>query len=511
MRAPAHLLACAAALALAGCNLHLDETLLDDAGLAPADDASSDGATDASAEAEADATSDASQDAATDAPGDVHADTSSDAPHDTLSDVATDTPSDAAGCSGDLECTAGGGCVAGRCDLGTRACVYAVCPSQTACQARTCDTVQSTCNTPTDYGFHASTLDISASLACGGSLDACFAAVGHFAFLGTTSGLLAWDLSAPIAATPVAVTAPGFTIARIVASGSRLLVVGPFNAGSGALEWLDVPTDAVVASFTIDGSHSAFVTFGSGGVDAAYPASPGAFFLVRSDAASNDPVGLVSPPLTNGQTVDAVGSTEATGLRVVGASGSRVVLGNPAASTFAIVDGAGVAGASHASTPTTPTPALAGLTAPFGFAFGGDGTVLWSTRLSLSGVPTAALVWLVDGQSSFFQSTYALLGTYAGAAAGARLAGQSTLVTSASSGAGVAVATAAAPSDLAKTIVRLVTYDGQRTDVPASPSFTLPAPPSAVVLRTAGAYAVAASPSSVVGHVSLDVFDPGCP
>lgn len=287
-------------------------------------------------------------------------------------------------CSTAADCTAGGGCVEGRCIGGH--CVYETCPTTAACTARSCNTTSNTCGSPQTYGFIAGTIDVGQDLACGGSTSRCLAAMGDYVFVGTQNGLSAWRVTDPISPQKVQVSQPPFSleIQELVADNSRVLVLGPDRNGQLSLAWIDLPSDPNATQINIS---SAVVSFDPAGFSVAYPANSGAFFLVRNDSGSSYPSYRLSLPIQNGASISLYPCTGIpTGSTVIGSSGSRLVTfrvdtTNSPTAEFSLEQNAGTASAQNAG--ETAHSEAGDVSTNLGahtFASGYDGSLLWSTN-----------------------------------------------------------------------------------------------------------------------------------
>jgi len=288
---------------------------------------------------------------------------------------------DAGPCDADPQCQSDAACIEGRCAGGQ--CLYELCPSQAACEARSCDTTTSTCTQPTTFGFKAGTIELDDDIGCAGVASRCIAGFGDLVFVATSDGSLhAWRTTNPATPQKLTVDAPTFPIARMVASETRLLLLSNVSAGKLQLAWVDAPTDPKATSLTLT---PAGVNF-AGGVSATYPAGADSFLIVQNDANSFYPAALVQPPVPNNATVTQYPSTGLfPGSTIVASSGSRLVsyrvdsTGSPTVPKFTLIASAGTSNAQNSTEKDLTFEAPTSLAAHY-FHSGYEGSVLWSTN-----------------------------------------------------------------------------------------------------------------------------------
>ena len=338
---------------------------------------------------------------------------------DALGDGAQPKPGPGA-CAQDTDCKLTGACVkAARCDKDSHLCMYDVCTTQ-ACQASSCDTQGTTCSVPAAYNFHATSFKVVLGGVGCGSPSRCFAAAYPFVFVGTTNGVIAYQVGDPTnsAPSPVPVTGLPFLPQQIVSNGRRVYFVGNV-VGSGpsyhlAVAWLDVPGDPFVTAFD---ANTAFVSYPRDVVSGAFAAAGGGLFLGYADASKAFPSVLVNAPIQDSSSLSLFPEPGiATGASIAAASGTRLVTFRwDGANTgyvglFSFETGAGTANAQNGG--EQPATAM-GEIYPQGFiAQGVDGSLLFSApQVSTpdGGAFTtisARMTWLVaDGMATTFDAT----------------------------------------------------------------------------------------------------------
>jgi hypothetical protein len=327
------------------------------------------------------------------------------------------------GCVHDTDCTSTNACRIGTCsDAG--ACVYDVCPTG-ACQGSSCTTTGTTsaCSAPATYGFHASSITVSAgAVGCNGNASVCLAASYPFAFVGTTEGVVAYAVNDPSNSSPPPVPVLGvpFVPSAITAMGSRVYFLGGV-AGSGPtwraqLAWVDVPSDPLVPSLQ---ARSAFDTTIESAVSSAWAATDGSLFLVDQSTTLNFPIAEIKAPLKDNDTLGFFPSADVpVGAAPVIASGDRVVVwrNDPVAYTtyFSFETNPATLNANNSGEQSTLIGADGGVSmgptaGQSTYAQGADGSVLWngaSIVIVDGGTPalaTTRMAWLVaDGTTTTF-------------------------------------------------------------------------------------------------------------
>jgi len=342
---------------------------------------------------------------------------------DDAADAGPDGDAGAPGCVHDTDCTSINACNVGTCsDAG--ACVFNVCPTM-ACQGSSCTAAgeAGTCTAPATYGFHASSITVSAgAVGCNGNASACVAAAYPFVFVGTTEGVVAYAVNDPSNSSPPALPVLGvpFVPTVITSMGSRVYFVGAV-AGSGPmwraqLAWVDVPSDPLATSLQ---ARSAFDTMTESAINSAWATTDGSLFLADQDATLSFPLANVNAPLKDDDTLGFFPSADvpATAAPVV-ASGDRIVIwrNDPVAYTtyFSFETGPATLNANNAgeqSTLTSPDggPSMGPTAGQSTYTQGHDGSVLWngaSIVIVDGGTPalaTTRLAWLVaDGTTTTF-------------------------------------------------------------------------------------------------------------
>lgn len=146
-------------------------------------------------------------------------------------------------CAKDEDCASSNGCLRGKCDLARKACVFDVCRAA-ACNAGVCDTSARACRDAKPYPLRPAQFKVGAPAAC----SRCIAAVHPYVFVGTATGVVAFNVSNPTLSAPPPVALPGlsFVPTALVASGSRVFAIGS-AVGPGPTKipfaWIDVPSD----------------------------------------------------------------------------------------------------------------------------------------------------------------------------------------------------------------------------------------------------------------------------
>ncbi len=281
-------------------------------------------------------------------------------------------------CATDEDCVATNACLKGRCDLTRSACVFDVCKAA-ACNAGTCDQAAASCKDPKPYTLRTTTFKVGTPLACG----RCIAAVHPYLFVGTTTGIVGYNVANPAGPAPVQVRGLGFAPTLMIASGSRVFLFGaPLGGGPPArmpFAWIDVPSDPFRTSFTVEDTLAGWDRPSGEGTGAFARGSDGA--LVYSGAAGLPAAAVASPPMLP---VDFASYPTPTppGHGLVSMSGTRFLVqavDGTGAATFGFVPNAGTAQVSDAGLTVGAAPAMTGtVAAPQYFAQGPDGTVLWA-------------------------------------------------------------------------------------------------------------------------------------
>jgi hypothetical protein len=338
---------------------------------------------------------------------------------DALIDGAPPKP-DPGACAQDSDCKSTSACVkAAHCDPDSKLCVYDVCTSQ-ACQASSCDTQGTTCSVPAAYNFHATSFKVVLGGVGCGSPSRCFAAAYPFVFVGTTNGVIAYQVGDPTnsAPPPVPVTGLPFLPQHIVANGRRVYFIGNV-VGSGpsyhlAIAWLDVPGNPFITAFA---AKTSFVTYPRDVVSNAFAGTAGGLFLEYGDAAKAFPSVLLSAPIVDSSSIALFPTPGiATNASIVAASGSRFITYRWDGSNtgynalFSFENGAGTANAQNGG---EQQATAMGEVYPQGFfATGAGGSVLWSAPQVIvpDGGPattiSARMTWLVaDAKATTFDES----------------------------------------------------------------------------------------------------------
>lgn len=285
-------------------------------------------------------------------------------------------------CKDSSDCPANG-CYEGECVSNT--CVYSRCPTAAACEVRSCNEATNTCGAPSPLGFHSGRIDLGEPFGCAGSPARCVAAFGDYVFAVTDRRLFGWRITDPSHPEPLIIDTPffGTQITRLVATGGRLLVLGPALNGRLNLAWLEPPSGPTSTRCEVTASA---VTF-TDGISYGFPGEPGSAFIVWHK--SLFPAAYLTPPTANDSTLAMQLSTGlATDANVIGSSGTRLVAfrvdtTDPASylGYFSLETNAGTVNAQP-----SPEQAMTGagdvpnsLPAHV-FASGFDGSVVWLTN-----------------------------------------------------------------------------------------------------------------------------------
>lgn len=429
-------------------------------------------------------------------------------------------------CDAASQCKSDAACVEGTCNNGN--CVYQLCPVTKACTASSCDQQSQTCSTPKAYGFSAGVIPVNQDLGCGNSAARCVAAMGDFVFVGTASGLKAWQITNPKAPISIPVNPqPPFatSISRLVSNNKRVMILGPKVGGNTLnVAWIDLPTEAAPTKISTTSAGLQFADTYS----VSYPADGDNFFLVKNDAAAFFPSAHLTPPLKDNDNVSLSACNGLpSGAHIVASSGARLIQFRIDTSTgpyqpiFGFQNDAGTATSQYggdnnlaSDTGDVPTSTIA-----HRFESTFNGGLLWATNnvLTLDGgakvSDSVLLYWpLLNGTDTTFNakrsvtvekypSQYSFNSLYAGPMA--QIDSTTVLVT------------AAYASDPTQTSVRAVKRKGDTLTVSPAP----PAPGTSIAVnhnsigvaagRTFG-YVLVPSSGASPPDTKLYVFDPNC-
>jgi hypothetical protein len=429
-------------------------------------------------------------------------------------------------CTKDEDCTTTHGCLTARCDLTRNRCVYPVCRSG-ECSTGACE--GTVCGAPAQYNYRAAEFPVGAGIGCGGQGSRCLAAAYPFLFVGTTNGVVVFDVSNPQNPDPrrVPLVGLGFVPTQLTASGGRVFFVGaPVGAGSGAripIAYVDVPADPfveVVRAVTVLGSYERPASEGV----AVYPRAEDTAMFVNGTQAASFPTGILKPPLVEPFAIELTPLPST--MTPVTTSGTRLVVATTTPSgvaSFALVANAGednpLAGNASGVEGTTPVGS------PSHIATSARGTVAWLVPNLLSppdfdggpvNVRAVRAVFLVaDGQAGI-TSVGLDVAVYTGLAAdianGTPLAGAVAIVDT-----NTALVATAVPTAINQTHVQfvrrdplaVVTNEPVNTDVRR---FTIPLPPNEVFATAAnGIGYVLAVDADKPTEAKVYAFDPACP
>jgi hypothetical protein len=439
-------------------------------------------------------------------------------------DGATDGAHQQTGaCSKDTDCKSALKCVTGgHCDPIVHVCSYDVCVQSMACNAAVCDSTGNSCSVPTTYGFHASSFKVTSGGVGCGNANRCFAAAYPFVFVGTTSGVVAYNVADPSSSSPSAVPITGlpFVPAHVRGNGRRIFfVASPVGGGNNthvAIAWLDVPGDPFAQSFN---AQTVFLSYSQGSFNQAFPAANGALFLVSNDSSKAFPTALFAPPVPDGSGLGFFPSPGvAAGASVVGASGTRLVTshwdGNAYMTSFSFENGAGTSNAQNAGEQTAS--AMGEVYAQGFTTSASDGSILWSAPVANtpdggSFTETAArMTWLVaDAKATTFDAgTHVDIETYSPPVYfGAPVAGPAAALD-----AKTAVVIAGAKEDpLRQVSVQIASRAQTPASIVPNKRYVLPVDVNAVGVATSNGFAyVLAADDPTNQTATVHVFAPGC-
>jgi len=429
-------------------------------------------------------------------------------------------------CDAASQCKSDAACIQGSCNNGN--CVYDLCPVTQACTASSCDQKTQACTTPAPIGFSAGVIPVNQDLGCGtnsSSATRCIAAMGDFVFVGTASGLKAWQVINPKAPVSVPVIQPPFatSIARLVSNDKRVMVLGP-KTGTNTFNvaWIDLPTEAAPTQIQ---THSVGLQFADS-YNASYPADGDNFFLVKNDPAAFFPSARLEPPLNDN---DNVALSPCNGLpsgaSIVGASGKRLIQFHLDTTTgafqpvFGFQNDAGAATSQYGG--DVNLFADTGEVSPaYRFQSTYNGGLLWETNdiLTLDGgakvSKSVLLKWpLLNGSDTTFNGkrSVAIEQYPTQFSFGSQYAGPMAQIDSTT----VLVTAAYASDPIGQTSVRAVKRSGDKLTVspaPPSPGTSIAAPHNTlgvVAGRTFG-YVLVPPSGSVAPDTKVYVFDPNC-
>ncbi len=475
------------AAAFAGCSLGLDESLIarGDAGLRDAGDAAVDSG-------------------------------------DTGLGDAGDGP---ATCTTDEDCKTTHACLTAKCDVANRRCVFPVC-RVAACTTGVCE--GSACQLQEDYAFRAGQFPVGVGIGCGGNGARCLAAVHPFLFVGTTTGVVAFDVSNPRSAEPrrVPIVGLGFLPSHIVASGNRVFFMsGPAGAGGVsrvAIAYADVPTDPFAAVIKVN-TVLAFYERPPGDGITMYPRSRDTALFVNLAQAASYPSGVLEPPLVEPYSIAL--TPIPSGLAPATTSGDRLAVAQVTAAgvaSFALVTGAGgpnpLAGNAAGIPGTTPvgSPAQA--------STNGNGTVVWSFPQLLQPpdfdagpiyVRAVKTFFVVPDRDAGIDARGLDVTVYAGTVDvpnGTALAGPVSVLDP-----DTALVATAIPATLGQTQVQVVRREplALATNAPVNDQpkrYTIPLPPGQLAATSSNGIAyVLAVDGTKPTEPTIYAFDPACP
>jgi hypothetical protein len=415
---------------------------------------------------------------------------------------------DAGACNTDSDCTsaaaAGGACVtSAKCDTTSHVCVLDVCGNAANCQIQICQASQ-TCTLAASYDFAPTSFPVTAGGIGGYGVQSDIAAAWPFLFVATTNGLVVFNVVDPTNSTPPVVPVEDlpFSPDAVIAVGRRVYFVsntqgpGPMNYHQ-AIAWVDVPQNPLLTSLN---ASSAFISTPDNGMVVAFGnGASGLLFLYGTSALY--PTAMVQPPLDETTVLMPFPNTGLpAGAGIVAATGGRLLtyryaqdMSGPGYPTphYAFVTMPGTTNAAI-STEQSIT-AFGALDNQYGFATGGDGSVLWETAVfdeldsgGNDGVSRARLSWLVDSATAgnFDTTSYVDLQTYS-PPVGGQLVGQPAWL-DATTALGLAALSSASTST---TLVQVITKSPPSIDPVRNKQ--LPVPPGSIGVAASNGFAYA--------------------
>lgn len=431
-------------------------------------------------------------------------------------------------CDASAQCKSDAACVVGTCNNGN--CAYQLCPVTQACTGSSCDPNTQACTPPQPYGFSPGVIGVGQNLGCNNIASRCIAAMGDYVFVGTTSGLKAWQVTNPQAPVSIPVNPQppfGTTIDRLVSNGKRVLVLLSNATGGNTLSvvWIDLPTNANPTTIPTTGAALQFQDSYSW----SYPADGDNFFLVKNDPTNSYPSARLEPPLKDGDSValSPCGGLP-TGANIVGASGTRLIQFRIDSSTgpfkpiFGFENAGGTQNSQYggdadlsADTGNVPTDIGA-----HRFASTYNGGLLWATNEIVTvdaGIQQADAVvvrWplLNSADTTFNGKRSVVIQQYPLYSYNTLYAGPMAQID-----ANTALVTAALPSNTNQTLVRVVKRNGDTLSVtPAlsSAGYQVPASLGSIGLAAGRRFAYLLvpnqAPSGSTPDTAIKIFDPEC-
>jgi hypothetical protein len=425
-------------------------------------------------------------------------------------------------CTKDEDCKGTAGCLAARCDVPRRACVFQVCRTP-ACNSATCDVPSRKCGVAKPYKYRAAQFPVGAAIGCGGALGRCFAAVYPFVFVGTSNGVVAFAANDPQNAAPPAIPIAGlgFVPVQIVASGGRVYFLGtPVGAGASSrvpIAYADVPADPFASKIPVTTVLATYSRPASDPVTL-FPRGNDTALLVDLNVATAYAATPVEPPLVEPAVFGSQGIAFTAASTPLAVSGSRLVMGQINASSAASFGF--VAAAGSASPATSPDVAIATATPAAGpqyFAQSADGAVFWA-HVSLAPPPLPPNPQLIRAAKGYFLVPDAM-GAF-DPAAGIDLeiygvpVGTQTVGPAAMLDARTALVTTAAPANPALSNVGFVTRQPlalvkNADNTPRRFGLTVPVSQLAAAGSNGLGYVLAVDPAAPTTP-TVHVFDPAC-
>ena len=444
-------------------------------------------------------------------------------PKDSMAGGDGMVPLGAGQCATDKDCQAAagdaGGCVtSAKCDKTWHVCMLDVCKTS-ACSAEVCITSTNTCSLPASYGFQpgSGSFPVAYGGVGPGGPGGSIAAVWPFVFVSTTNGVVAYDVIDPTSGSPLQASVHGvpFIPQETIAVGRRVYFVrGPEGGPTFhyAIAWVDVPQNPFVTEFQ---ASSAWVSSTTMNFNSVLTNGADGLFFVFNTADQLWQSANVHPPLSDSTTITTVASLNfPMNASVWGSSGTRLFTSRYDSTAYgywgALVTSAGIAGA-QATAEQQIGAALGEYDSQAYVTTGGDGSVLASlapyvmTDAGPTGIASACLTWWLDSATSgnFDASKCWPLETYASPPSGVVVGRPGWL--DANTALGLA---GAASNPAATTSVHVVK---KTTGVVAGQVAPLPVGPTSVGVATSSGFGYALAQDDPMNQTcTVYVFAPGC-
>jgi hypothetical protein len=425
-------------------------------------------------------------------------------------------------CTKDADCKPPNACAsAARCDTSIGVCVFDVC-NVGACKAAACDTNANTCTVPVSHGYHASQFRVNLGpVGCGGDPRRCFAAAHPFVFVGTTNGLVAYQVGDPVNTSPPQITVTGlsFIPQRVVGVDRRVFFLGS-RQGSGPstyrlpVAWVDVPGNPLLTTLA---AKSALVSIPANDFRWTLPNDKYGLFLVHDDRVF--PTSVLDVPANDTTTLGMFPSNGAPqGSTIAASSGSRLLTFRWDGSNtsylglFSFETQAGTGGAQNGG---EVSAGPMGQIYPQGFfTQTTGGTVGWSVSSVVvpgDGGPqstvAARFAWLVaDKNATAIDPAQRVdVETYGGLGYGSTVAGPPAIIDDKT-----ALVLAASPGDRSQTSVQVATRAQTPASLVANRRFVLPVDVNRVASAASNGFGYVLAIDDGQPTSTVHVFAPGC-